>query len=270
MTAAVLLGAFIRRDWAINRSYRLDFIVGWAQTLVWFVLFFFIGRFVDNMGFASRSTVDHGYFPFVIVGLVIWNVLSSTISAYQRSLRDLQTMGTLEAMLATPPSPVLLTIMGPSYELMIALIQQLVTLMLAGVLLGVPFNFGIGALFAAIVAMVICVGLSALLGLMLSGITLVVKRGANRPIAFLMSALMLLGGIYFPVTVLPRPMQVLAQCSPITWCVSILREALLNDHVLYPQLLLLILAAIVAVPIAGMTFAYALDHARRNGTLTQY
>jgi ABC-2 type transport system permease protein len=265
-----ILSALIRRDWGIQRSYRFQLIGYITGTSADLFLFFFIGNFVDQTGLTSVPGLEYGYFSFVFVGLVLSRLTRAVLGAFQRSLQQDQARGTLEAMLASPRSPAALIASNPLYDLLQTLVTQIIMIILAVILLDFRVVFDPIATPGAALALVTCVIVYASIGLSLAGITLVVKQGGSSITTLLFTSIMFLGAIYYPVEVLPRPLQIIARCLPFTWAVETLRAALFTGDLLIGRLALLIIAAILAAPSSVWFFNKSLDRARREGTLSQY
>ena len=270
MSWLAILSAFLRRDWGIQRSYRFQLIGYVIGTVADIVLFFFIGDFVDQTGLESVPGLEHGYFSFVFIGLVLSRLTRSALVSFQRALQQDQARGTLEAMLASPRSAAALIAANPLYDLILSLFAQMITVVLAVFLFDFRIVFDPIATTGAIIALVTCVGFFAGIGLCLAGVTLVVKQGGGSVTGLILAAITFLGAIYYPVDVLPRPLQILAMFLPFTWAVETMRAALLDGEVLVGRLLLLIAVSIVTVPLSILFFNGALDRARREGTLAQY
>src|SRR5262245_17057023 len=97
------LGAFVKRDFLIETSYRtsfaLQFIAIFFSVLIW--------RFISFRVTAPRDTpglegID--YFAYVLIGLAFYHYLSSAMLSFSAKIRQEQMTGTLEAMLVTPTS----------------------------------------------------------------------------------------------------------------------------------------------------------------------
>jgi ABC-2 type transport system permease protein len=115
-----------------------------------------------------------------------------------------------------------------------------------------------------------------------------IKRGVE-PVQFVVQQLLatLLAGAYYPITVLPRPLQWVACLIPHTYAFDALRRLLdpgahLNAPVLPIQyalpglspiavdgLALLILAAAL-LPLGFLAYGWGIERARQNGTLTRW
>ena len=88
---------------------------------------------------------------------------------------------------------------------------------------------------------------------------------------FVISSLMLLvSGVYYPISVLPDWMQPLATVSPATYVLEGMRLALLEDAptaALGSSLLPILLLGIIALPIGIMVFGWGERYAKRTGRL---
>ncbi len=147
---------------------------------------------------------------------------------------------------------------------------MLAYLAVGGLVFGAPMgraNVGV-ALLALLLSLLAFSGL----GIISASIILVTKRG--DPVTFLLASLStLLGGVYYPVAVLPAWLQALAALRPLTHALRALRLALLEGAGLAevaPNLAMLALFALVVLPGGVWAFRWALRRARSDGTLTQY
>ena len=101
-----LLPAFLRRDLAIQLSYRADFWLQSVSVLVTLILFYYVAELVDDGSLAADVEGDAGYFGFVVIGLALLRILTTGLNSFAMRLRNDQTSGTLEAVLASPvPAP---------------------------------------------------------------------------------------------------------------------------------------------------------------------
>jgi ABC-2 type transport system permease protein len=110
------------------------------------------------------------------------------------------------------------------------------------------------------------------LGIIAASFIMVLKRG--DPIAWLFNAASsFLGGVYYPVAVLPGSLQTLSKLLPITYALEALRQALLNGATigqLTPQILALSVFCLVLLPASLIIFRLAVRQARIDGSLTHY
>lgn len=261
------LGAFVRRDWIIARSYRFPFLLGLFSSVVVLIVLHEVGILVDRANIHSDQ-LSRGYYAFVLVGMAVLGIVHTALRAFAMKLRDEQTTGTLEALLAAP-APVSLVILGSStYDLVQALGMGLM-LLGVGLVSGVHVVASLPSLAAAIADLVGLMGIFAALGVGLAAFTVVFKRG-NTLTSIVTAGLALLGGVYFPVSLLPGPIRFVADALPFTWGIDVMRQALLLGQVDVGHTIGVLCAAVVCMPISLWLFHLAVQRARREGSLAQY
>ena len=82
--------------------------------------------------------------------------------------------------------------------------------------------------------------------------------------------LLLISGVYFPVSVLPGWMQPLARLSPATYVLEGMRAALLDGAgtgTLFGYLGRLVFIGVIAIPVGLAVFRQAEKYAKRTGKL---
>ena len=83
----------------------------------------------------------------------------------------------------------------------------------------------------------------------------------------------LLGGVYYPVAVMPDWMQSLANLIPVTYAIRAMRLALLQGagfEELWRDILVLGFFSVLLLPLSLIVFGYAVRLARIDGSLTHY
>ena len=268
MTATAVLGAFLRRDLAISLSYKVGFALQLASSLFSLALFFYLSQLVDRSGGADEE-LSRGYFAFVVVGIALLGVAQTGLTSLGQRFRQEQMTGTFEALMSTPAAPSLLILSSAAYDMIRAAVEGVVF-----VLLGVAF-FGLRlasdpvailvALFAASVSMVFFVAL----GVAVAAFTVVFKQ-TTALLGMVTSGFALLGGVYFPVRVLPEPLRTVSDILPFTWALKALRDALILGETNVEALVILVAAALVSFPLALGLFGLAMRRARKTATLAQY
>ncbi|HWM18855.1 MAG TPA: ABC transporter permease [Ilumatobacteraceae bacterium] len=263
------LGAIATRDWRTAKRYRFRQMLQLLSFVYAAILAFYVGRLFDAAP-AELTQFGGEYFDFAMVGLAVMSVAGLGIGAFNETIMREQTLGTLEVLLVTPtPVPVLL---AGSLVLPLALTLIDVTLYvgigigligsgitLSGVLLAFPFFVLTLASFCAF-------------GIVGASITVLAKRG--DPVSgLLIQATSILSGALFPVTVLPRALEVLAHCFPVYYGITGLREALLGGagwREVGPDLGVLAAFVAVLLPLSVWIFGRALAASRRAGILGNY
>lgn len=269
MTTLYLLRAFVLRDWRVTTSYRLPFVIDLVGGVLELTVFFYMGRFVDGAGLSESAVIGGDYFSFVVFGTVLVGIVSTSVASFAQRLHIEQTTGTLEALIASPAPPHLIILGSATYDLLEATVFATITVLLGILLFGLDLDVSALSLVVGGIGLVATVVIFAALGVAIAGFVLVFKRGGGL-IGFVAAGLALLGGVYYDVDVLPAALRVLSRLSPFTWSLELLRSAFLRAGTEWHLLGPLVVAAIVALPLALRVFDAALRRAERAGTLAQY
>jgi ABC-2 type transport system permease protein len=266
--ATLVPRAFLTRDRRIETSYRAGMLLRLGASLVTVVLFFFLSRTFDEAA-PALTAVGGDYFAFVLVGIIAQEFLGQSIGGFGGSLRESQTTGTLELMLLGPSRLVTLLVSSTLWLHASAALGALAYLVF-GVALGVDVSQAdIPATALALLLML--VGFSGM-GFIAGATVLVIKRGNPLGWAF-RGASVVLGGILYPVEVLPPVLQALGLALPITHALTILRGAVLEGYGIVESAgaLITLGALSTAYLVLGVVaFQAAIRHARTDGSLSQY
>ncbi len=262
------LGAFVKRDFLIEVSYRTSFILQF--TGIFFSVF--IWRQISHLFHAPPDMpglygID--YFAYVLVGLAFYHYLSAAMLSFSSKIRQEQTVGTLEAMLVTP-TPIGVIVLGS------ALWEFLMTSIKVGFYLVVGAIVGVHLHLEAILPCLLILALTVLafsgIGILSAAFIIYLKRG--DPITYVVSsASALFGGVFYPTEDMGRIVGFASKFLPITYALRALRRSLLTGAKftdLIPDIAILALFAAVLVPIGALAFRLAVKKARQEGSLVQY
>lgn len=266
--ARISLAAFLRRDWRIARSYRLQFVLDVAVAPLSLALFFFLSRLVDPSRLPDDADLAGGYFSYAALGVVVLRMLQTALTSFATKLSTEQTTGTFETLLAEPISSTTVVLGTASFELLRALVTGAVTLLVAAAF-GLRFQLGIGSLVGLLIGLPALVATFAAVGVVIGAFAVIVKQ-VTALLGLATAAMGLLAGAYFPVELLPAPLRVVANLLPFTWGIDVLRAALLRGELAADRLALLAAFAVVSLPASLLLFRRSLDRARRAGTLGQF
>jgi ABC-2 type transport system permease protein len=269
MSRLSLLLSFLRRDVAVQVSYRADFVLQLGGITFTLALFFYLGRLVDETELSSVAGFDRGYFSFAVIGIALLRIVQTGLTSFATRLRQEQITGTLEALLATPAPTSSVILFSAAYDLLRATLFAGVLMVVAVAFFGVDFETGPAAIAAGAVTVPILLVLFASLGVLLAAFTIVFKQ-TTAVLGLAVSALALLGGVYFPVDLLPEPLNAIGEILPFTWGLEVLRDALLANDVELDRIVVLAAVSAAALPLSFWVFAVALRRARRDGSLAQY
>jgi ABC-2 type transport system permease protein len=260
--------AFFRRDVAIARSYRMAFALEILEAFFGVATFYYLSRFVSNDELAHAFPAGTDYFGFALVGFAFFDYLTVSMSALDESITEAQQNGTLEAMLVTETPLTVILIASTAYPFALLAIRTVIYLAW-GVLL---FHFPIREAnwLGAITILAVSILAFAGLGVISTSYLLLFKRG-NPARWLIVGASSLLGGMMYPVSVLPAPLQWLARLLPITYSLEGMREALLTGATfaqLWPAVRALLLFAVILLPLSSIVFTWAVRRTKITGTLT--
>ena len=264
-----LLPAYLRRDLAIQLSYRADFTMQTASSLLTLLLFFYVGRLVDDSDLSAGTEFDAGYFGFVVVGLALYRILSSSMNSFANRLRSEQTSGTLEAMLSSPVRPSIAILFSAAFDLLRATLFGLVMMVAAVAFFGLRLDTSPLGVLVALVTVLGSLALFAAVGMLLAAFTVVYKQ-SSAVLALATSAVAVFSGVYFPLSILPGVLQSIGEVIPMTWAVDVSRSALLSGEIEVTRLALLLGSAAMILPAALWVIERAVAQARRQGSLGHY
>jgi ABC-2 type transport system permease protein len=260
--------AFFLRDFAISRAYRGAFLIEVLEALFGVATFYYLSIFVQSPELSRALPVNNSYFAFALVGFAFFDYLSVSLTAFDASIEEARQNRTLEALLVTQtPLPMILA--GSAIYPFLALALRTLVYLGWGILV---FNFSphsanwLGALAILLASILAFVGL----GIISASYTLLFKRG--NPAKWLFLGISgLVGGMMYPISVLPQPLQILARLIPITYALEGMRAALLAHGgwaELWPSIVALLIFAAILIPLSFLIFAWALRRTKITGTLT--
>ena len=273
-------GTSLRDAW---QTFRTAIGLGWAIEANWSDPFLFAIYTVAKPLAAAGILVvmfqvitggqGTEFLQFLIVGSALWNVVFGVMSGLVQSiLEDRERYRMMKYVVVTPTSlfPFLL---GRSVaRVLISFIAVALTLLIGIVFLNVELRPQPAYLLASTV-----LGVTAViaLGIFMAGWCLQLRQEAWHYPEAIAGALYLLSGAIFPIDILPSFLHPVAYVMPTTWWLEASRRGLLghgspgvlgglSDGVV---LLLLLVATVVAIPLALATFRWFITRARQAGLL---
>jgi ABC-2 type transport system permease protein len=258
--------AIVRRDWMLFKSYPWRLPTTLLSILFSLSLFYFISRLVRVEAFASPDD----YYAFVVVGLVILAVLTSTLSSPPAVIRQELVAGTLERLLLTPLGAVLGVASMLIFPLIFAAAQALLTLAIAALVFDLSLQWSTVPL-ALPVALLGAVAFMPF-GLLLAATTVAFKQAVIGT-GFVVGGISIIAGLYFPVTLLPDWIQWTSEIQPFTPSVDLLRHLLVGTPLEDPAWLELIKLAgfsAVLLPISISVLSWAVSRGQRRGTILEF
>ena len=255
------------KEMRLALSYRLSFMMGVVGSFLGAAMFYFLAQLVHHGPSSPLAAYGGDYFSFVIIGIAFQSYLGLSMDTMASSLRREQLLGTLESVAATRTPLTVFAIGGALWQFVFASYRVLVYLVFGWLFFGL--SLADANLPAALLVLLLSMLAFAGVGVVSGSFILVFKQG--DPIRWLYgSAATLLGGVYFPVAMLPDWLRPFSAAFPITHALEAMRKAVLMGAGvgrLSTELLVLAGFAAVSVPAGTLAFRWALRRIRIDGSL---
>ena len=265
-----MIWAFVRRDWATERSYRLASVLSVGGLFLPLIGLYFLSKLLGSLDIQSLERYGGKYVPFLLVGLVITGYSGLALSAFTGSLSGAQVRGTLEPLLLTRATLPILFVGMSLYQVLRTTLLFVIYAAGAFLIVGVEFsgaNFG-----AAVIVLVLIMAVLGGLGLFAASFTLVFKQSDPLTRGLLLASGFLSGAV-FPVTMLPGWLQVVSKALPQTHALEAARLAVLQGasfSEVSGSIGALLIYAGVLVPFSVWAFGRAMRQAKMDGSLAHY
>ncbi len=256
--------ACLRRDFRIDASYKVSFVIDVVDALVLVLAYAVLARLFPGRTFDGFTPLG-----FVLVGVAANGALMTALVAFAQAVRGVQAAGAIKAVLVTPAPPLLVVLLSSVYPLLRATLD-LVVWLVAAVWLGAPLaGLAPAPLLAAAVVFALAALAMAGFGFLSAAFAVIFKRG--DPVVWLLGAIsLLLGGVLYPASALPPALAALGRGLPTTHALEGMRSALLGGAGLAEvggSVLALAGFAVIGMPLGLAALAWSIRHARREGTL---
>jgi ABC-2 type transport system permease protein len=260
---AAAAGIF-HRDLTVYMTYRWRLGTQYVGVLFSLAVFYYISRLVRVGEFSSPDT----YFAYAAVGVIILQVLQSTLDI-PASVRQELVAGTFERMAVSPFGPVAAILSLFLFPMTSAVVTMLVTLGLSVLVFGIDASWSTVPLAIPVALM----GALALGAIALLFAAMVVRFKQAPGAAYVLAAISLVAGFYFPPSLLPWWLEWASDVQPFTPAVDLLRHLLVGQALrdsAWADVTKLVgfSAALLPLGLAGLSLA--INRGRKLGTLTEY
>lgn len=255
--------ALLRRDMRVFLTYRSRVVTQYFGLVFSLGLYYFIAKLVQ----VPRFPEPGDYFAFVAVGIVVVTVLQSSFEVPMLLRQELLT-GTFERLVVSPLGPLGTIFSLTVFPMSQALITAVVTLMIAALLFGVDIQWSTMPL--ALPAALLGALSFSCVALFLSAMMLRFKQVPG--VAYLMAAISIVAGLYFPVDLLPGWLRWASAVQPFTPAIDLLRHLVVGQELDEPGLAVLKLVAftVVLLPASLFVLVVAIRDSRARGTITEF
>jgi ABC-2 type transport system permease protein len=257
---------FIERNFHLVRRY-------WGWEVVWLcysianaLAITFIGAGMEAI---SGQTMDTDYLIlFLLAGTIIWHFLSIVFDAISEVIAWERWEGTIEYTFMAPVRRITHMLGQTAFSLVYGLLHTAVILGIVVLFFRLDLsgaNLG-GSLLVLLAGSLSFIGLGIVASIMP---LLFPERGAQMT-HVIQATLLLVSGVYYPVSVLPAWMQAVARFSPATYVLEGVRASLLGGTPtaeLWGYIWPLLVMGIVLIPAGVSVFGQAERYAKRTGKL---
>ncbi len=261
--------AFIHKDFLNESSYKFEFLTQILGIFFTSLSFFFLSKLLGNAASPYLKSYGGDYFSFVLIGIALGNYLQVSLRSFSSCIRDAQIMGTLEALLVTQTRIPTIILSSSLYSFVWSSFRVIVFLLI-GVLLGV--DMAEANIIGTIFILIITIFAFSSLGIVSASFIMVLKKG--DPLSWIFTNMSwFLGGVYFPITILPDWAQKVSYLLPITYSLECMRLALLKGYslkALLPSMIPLFIFTLIMFPISMLAFKYAVKRSKVDGSLIKY
>lgn len=262
--------AFLIRDVREEASYKLAFIMRTAGVFLATFTFFFLSKLIGKATVPYLTAYGGDYFSFVLIGIAFSGYHQVALSGFSRRIREAQMKGTLEAVLLTQTGIPTIIFCSALYPLLWTTLSVVLYFVVGIVILGAKISSGNvpGAFLILLLTITSFCGI----GIMSASFVMVFKKG--DPLAVIVSATsFLLGGVYYPIAVLPDWLQKVSYFLPIRHSLEGMRLCLLGQasfRTIVPSILALTVLTAILLPLGFLSFQYAVRRAKIAGSLAHY
>ena len=259
--------AFLARNFNLTKRY-------WGWEVVWLmysianslaVTFIAVG----SSAVTGETNIDIPYFTlYLLLGTLVWHFLSGIFNAVSEVIAWERWEGTIEYTLMAPVHRWVHLIGQTSY----ALLWSLITTIIIGTVTALFFEIDLsganlpGALLVLLVGSISLTGV----GIVASILPLMYPERGAQMTHIIQASFLLVSGVYYPVSVLPQWMQVLARLSPVTYVLDGIRGSIMDGMPtaeLMQYIWPLVLFGVISLPLGVWAFMRAEAYAKRTGRL---
>ena len=259
-----LAGVVERNIYLVKRYIWWD-VAFFVWTVANTLTIVFIAKGIEAGG--GKIDVDQ-VTTILLIGAVVWAYLGIIFEILTETVAWERWEGTIEYTFMAPLSrPIHLFGMG-----LFAIAYGIVRAVLLFAVVALFFHLELAnANFAAALIVLVVASVSFIgIGMMTAVLPLISPEKGTQLGFVAQGILLVVSGVYYPVSVLPGWMQALAKISPATYALDGIRDAIVNGagvSAMWPNIWPLIIIGVVSVPLGLEVFRRGERYAKRHGKL---
>lgn len=262
--------AFLKKDFLVESSYKLPFLFNIFGVLVSILSYFYIDKLFGQKMVGHLAEFGVNYFSYVLLSMAFFSYIGVGLGSFSSRIQSEQIQGTLEAILLTPAKLTAILSSMALWNIIFATLNMAIYIAL-GIFL-FKINFTHLNILSTLGVLILTVTSFSGLGILSASFIMVFKRG--NPVGWVIGSLQgLLGGVYFPITVLPEWLQLLAKFFPITYAIRAIQLSVYKGYALEElgkEVGFLLLFSLLLLPASFAVFRNCLKRARQDGSLGKY
>lgn len=261
--------AFFERNWNLTKRY-------WGWEVVWFVYnainalsVTLISKNTQVLGNVSQAQID-SLTLYLVIGTSVWSYLSVTFDGITELVTLERWEGTIEHTFMAPISRFTHMIGSCWYAILHGLLFTFAQLILVASFFRLDLSQAnyLTAVFILLVGSISFIGF----GIAAAVLPLLFTERGSQMSYIVKAVILLVSGVYYPISVLPGWMQPAARISPATYVLDGLRAALQHNapiwsHTIWASTWPLLISGIVSIPLGLWIFGIAERYAKRAGKL---
>jgi len=259
-------GGVVERNAYLTKRYIWWDLAWFIWTVANTLTIVFIAKGVE----ASGVKFDvNGTMTFLLIGAVVWAYLGILFEFLMETVAWERWEGTIEYTFMAPLSRAMHLAGQGVFAIMYGLLRAIFLFTVCAFLffdLSMPDAQYFPAFVVLVVASISFIGI----GMMMSVLPLISPEKGTQLGFVAQGTLLVVSGVYYPVSVLPEWMQWIATISPATYALDGIREAILDGQGLssmWDEIWPLLIIGVVSIPLGLWVFSRGEKYAKKHGKL---
>jgi len=262
-----LLG-FAERQLYVYKRYWVWEVVWLFYSIVSVLSIGFLASGLDQLGAGSAGFDLRKAQLYLLIGALLWGYLSLVFMEAAYAIAWERWEGTIEYTFMAPVRRVTHLMGICLFAIVYGLARTFIVLLVAIAIFDIDFSHAdiLGALVVLAASILPLIGLA-----ILTSVLPLLSPQKGEQMSFAVQGFMLLvSGVYYPLTVLPVPLQLAGAISPLTYALDGMRRSLLDGATVRDQVgtvAVLVVMGAVLIPAGIAVFAWAERRAKHLGLL---
>ncbi|HLI06351.1 MAG TPA: ABC transporter permease [Ktedonobacteraceae bacterium] len=260
--------AFFERNWNLTRRY-------WAWELVWLVYNIVNGLSVTFIGESAQLVTGakvntNLLILYLLIGTSVWTYLSVSFDGVTDIINMERWEGTIEYTFMAPISRFTHMVGSCLYAVVHGMLFTFLQLIVVSAFFHLDLSHAnyVTAIFLLLLGSISFIGF----GIATAVLPLLFTEKGMQMSMIVRAVILLVSGVYYPISVLPGWMQPAARISPATYVLEGLRVAIIQGQPIWSPAIWsytwpLIITGVVSVPLGVFIFSIAERYAKRTGRL---